>query len=206
MHHFSAMPFKRNTVCSAAPSCEKQLLPPPPQKIIDFKRFNSLFFILFILQAGFLSLSVVKAQNIGISTDATAPETGLMLDIKAPSGYPKGTTNTAQPFFQIKSFDADASALKLRFGLKTDVTQGNRYGFMEFLEAGTPTYLPLALQPTGGNVGIGTTAPADPLHVIGSGTTGIRVEGDNGMRLIISGGQAPHPVMGADAARIYWTW
>ncbi len=92
--------------------------------------------ILFYLQS--------EAQNIGISTDGSAPETGVMLDIKAGSGYPKATTNTVQTFFQLKSFDADGSALKLRYGFQAHATRSYRYGLIEFLEAPTATYLSLA--------------------------------------------------------------
>ena len=53
-----------------------------------------------------------------------------------------------------------------------------------------------------GSVGIGTTSPGDPLHVVGTGTTGLQVEGDGAQEVRIIGNQSTHAVTGADAARI----
>lgn len=119
----------------------------------------------YLLIISFFAGSVAFAQNIGINTDGSAAETGLMLDVKIPTA--KGTTSAAATFFQVKSLDADADALKLRFGLKTDATATSRYGFLDFadLTTGTPTYRNLSLQPSGGNVGIGTTAPSSLFDV-----------------------------------------
>ncbi len=109
-----------------------------------------LFFILFFTKPG-------KAQNVGINSDGSAPENGVMLDVKSPTA--KATTAVVQTVFQLKSFDVNTDALKLRIGFKTDAAQANRYGFIDFPDftTSTPTYLNLALQPSGGNVSIGTT-------------------------------------------------
>ncbi len=130
------------------------------------KKITTLFslFCIFLLSLA----DSLQAQNIGINTDGSVAETGVMLDVKIPT--PKATTSAAATFFQLKSSDADADALKLRMGFKTDATQTNRYGFIEFPDfaSGTPTYLNLSLQPSGGNVGIGTTAPNAKLTVVQS--------------------------------------
>ncbi|TAL62804.1 MAG: hypothetical protein EPN85_01775 [Bacteroidetes bacterium] len=126
----------------------------------------ALLFLFFSLPWGG---GMLQGQNIAISTDGSPAETGVMLDIKEPTA--KATTAAVQTFFQIKSFDADNSALKLRLGFKTDAAQANRYGFIDFPEyiAGVPTYLNLALQPSGGNVGIGTSTPSSKLTVGNAG-------------------------------------
>ena len=131
---------------------------------INVLLLKPVFVFVFFLLFRFSGIS----QSVGISSDASTPE--VMLDIKAPSGYAKATTAAVQTFFQIHSYDAVTDALKLRLGFKTDATQANRYGFIDFPDftGGTPTYLNLALQPSGGNVGIGTTSPGATLQVNGT--------------------------------------
>ncbi|HYV93832.1 MAG TPA: tail fiber domain-containing protein [Chitinophagales bacterium] len=56
----------------------------------------------------------------------------------------------------IQAASADANPLTLRMGIKTDAATANRYGAIEVDDGGTKRNL--ALQPLGGNVGIGTTS------------------------------------------------
>ncbi len=111
-------------------------------------------------------LSNLAGQNVGINTDGSVAESGVMFDIKQPTA--KATTAAVGTHFQLKSFDADADALKLRLGFKTDAVQASRYGFIDFPDftASVPTYLSLCLQPSGGKVGIGTTQPSNALSVL----------------------------------------
>ncbi len=57
----------------------------------------------------------------------------------------------------------------------------NGYGFIKAGNLGV-AWTNIALQPTGGNVGIGTTAPTEKLDV--SGTISARVPGQGGVKLI----------------------
>lgn len=111
----------------------------------------------------------ICAQNVGINSDGTSPEAGVMLDVKGTNA--KATTAVVQTLLQLKSFDANTDALKLRMGFKTDATATNRYGFIDFPDftGGAPTYRNLSLQPSGGNVGIGTTSPGALLDIYGPG-------------------------------------
>lgn len=120
-------------------------------------------FIIFITHSLF-----VTAQNIGISTDGSTPETGVMLDVK---GTNTAATTATQNIFQLKSFDASASALKLRLILGTNATASSRYAGLEVYDAGASAYRSLSLQPNGGNVGIGTIAPICKVHVVGQSAT-----------------------------------
>ena len=104
-------------------------------------------------------------QNIGISTDGSTPETGVLLDVK---GINSKTVTATQNIFQIKSFDASTEALKLRLGLATNATYSLSYGIIdvpEYVGNAVSAYRHLVLQPSGGNVGIGTTSPAALFHV-----------------------------------------
>ena len=60
----------------------------------------------------------------------------------------------------------------------------------------------LVIKRTDGNVGIGTNAPAAKLHVVGSSTTGIDVEGESTHYLRIIGNDETHPTQSLAGARI----
>lgn len=112
----------------------------------------------------FLTIAALacRAQNIGINTDGTSGETGVMLDVK---GINSLATNGSENIFQIKSFDASATALKLRLALGTGATL---YGAIEVYDASAALNRTLALQPSGGNIAIGQTSAAQALDINGS--------------------------------------
>ncbi len=102
------------------------------------------------------------SQNIGINTDGTVAEAGVMLDLKSTNL--KATTATPT-MFQIKSYDAIGSELKMRMIFHTDATAANMYGAIDVVDMTGTVYRYLVFQPSGGFVGIGTTAPAANLHI-----------------------------------------
>src|ERR1051326_4922908 len=104
------------------------------------------------------------SQNISVNTDGTTGETGVMLDVK---GTRRSSDLATQTVFQVKSFDASASALKMRLILGTNSTAGSRYGALDVYDAPNNAYRFLALQPSGGYVGIGLTNPQRLLHAYG---------------------------------------
>ena len=110
-----------------------------------------------LLAAAFLFYSVEKttAQNIAINTDGTTAEAGVMLDVKGANSK----TGAVEKAFQIKSNDAVGSELKLRLVLGNNATAGSRYGSISVEDYPGPTYRAFLIQPSGGNVGIGTTNP-----------------------------------------------
>ncbi len=115
----------------------------------------------------------VQAQNVSISTDNTPAESGVMLDIKGTNSA--ATTGTAT-VLQLKSFDPDASALKMRLLLGTHATAGSRFAGIEAYDAGAATYRALSLQPDGGNVGVGVAIPhASALLDVSSTSKGLLI-------------------------------
>ena len=106
---------------------------------------------------------IVKSfsQNIGISTDGSTPEAGVMLDIKGTNTY---TAIATQNVFQVKSYDANALKLRMILG-NTSTAATSAYAGIEVYDAVNAAYRPLALQPSGGNVGIGTTSSSYKLQI-----------------------------------------
>jgi len=70
------------------------------------------------------------------------------------------------------SLTSSGTAIGFSLGAQT----GNTYGQITVGTTGDNAYGNLALLPGGGNVGIGTTSPAEKLHVLGTATTRIEVE------------------------------
>jgi hypothetical protein len=111
------------------------------------------------------------SQNVGINNDGSTPEAGVMLDVK---GTAAKTATGTETMFQLKSFNTSTNELKMRLILHMDVAGvTSRYGQIDVADytGGTPTYVNLVLQPSGGNVGIGTSSAAAMLDVKGSGST-----------------------------------
>ena len=124
-----------------------------------------------------------SGQNVGVNTDGTAPEAGVMLDVKGTNSY---STTATQSIFQVKSADASTAALKLRIGLSTGASL---YGSMDVYDATAALTRSLILQPTTGNVGIGTTTPAVRLTVktLFSNTLAFWTLGTNGVTNVEAG-------------------
>ncbi len=95
-------------------------------------------------------------NNVGIATTTPA----MKLDVRG--GNSTATTAAFENIFQVGS--TSSSPLALRMGLKTDATAASRYGAIEVDDNGTARNL--SLQPTNGNVGVGTTDPAAKLQII----------------------------------------
>lgn len=110
---------------------------------------------IFISIAICLFAKAVLSQNIAVNTDGTSGESGVMLDVKGTNSI--SSNNPPQNIFQIKTFDANG--LKMHMLLGTNSTAANTYGGLEVYDAANSAYRALALQPSGGNVGIGTTLP-----------------------------------------------
>jgi len=128
----------------------------------------------------------VKGAGTAGSTDAfqvagTAPANSMVLNSSGNLGVGTASPNnilTAQADATGASF-ADNGVAQIiargntdstkRLGLGIDTT--NNIGVIQAQKFGTGTY-PLAINPAGGDVGIGTASPAAKLHVVGSSGSG----------------------------------
>jgi hypothetical protein len=98
------------------------------------------------------------AGNVGIGTTSPA----VLADVRTTTA--KATTAALQYLLQAGS--SDASPLVVRTGIRTHATAGSRYGAIEVDDAGTKRNL--ALQPSGGNIGIGNSSPTTVLDISGA--------------------------------------
>ena len=82
-----------------------------PIKKLQVKKYEIQFICIAAIGAiFFLSGEIAFSQNIGISTDGSSAEAGVMLDVKGTNSY---STTATQNIFQVKSFDASGNELKL---------------------------------------------------------------------------------------------
>ncbi|MFB3922750.1 MAG: hypothetical protein ACE145_13580 [Terriglobia bacterium] len=142
--------------------------------------------------AGNVRLAIDTSGNVGVGT--TSP----LVKLDARGANAKATAASFENIIQAASNDS-SNPLTLRAGIKTDSTAGNRYGAVEVDDAGTKR--PLALQPSGGNVGIGRTDPQAPLHVKGGD---IMIEphptAGGGLAFLAPGGTSARNVIYKDSA------
>ncbi|MEI8192173.1 MAG: hypothetical protein WCI75_20905, partial [candidate division NC10 bacterium] len=113
--------------------------------------------------------NAAPSNGLIVSGRAGVGTTSPLLRLDARGVNAKAATASFENIIEAASSDA-TDPLTLRMGIKTDAAPGNRYGGIEVDDAGTKVNL--ALQPTGGNVGIGTINPLSKLGVYGGAAIG----------------------------------
>jgi hypothetical protein len=103
--------------------------------------------------------------NLGVGTSTIIGKLQVN-STSAPYYGPATSSATANGIFILGNTTADVVNT---FGVDATTTA---YAWIQPRKTGTATYYSLALNPNGGNVGIGTTSPNDKLHVSGSITAG----------------------------------
>ena len=109
-------------------------------------------------------MRIEEGGNVGIGT--TGPEGKLNIETNAESNVPALGANTT--FLKISNTGGAYGAMIGQLGTGNSYIQSQRFD-------GTATAYNLLLQPNGGNVGIGTTTPQEPLDV-NTNYTGLNVD------------------------------
>jgi len=134
----------------------------------------------------------VLGANLGIGTDS--PAVALEIDGNAAD-------NTTVELLRLSAAQGEAQSCNLIMKARHDDSGGaTLFSSIESARNdGGTTGLNLALQPNGGNVGIGTTSPETNFHIYGSGTQYIGVGSSNaGGAGIIIDGDANGDLAGSD--------
>jgi hypothetical protein len=137
--------------------------------------------------------AVFAATRGNVGVGITSPKTALQA-AEAAVNNALPTPGTASGVFSVLSNSA-------AYGMYFGVQNSNGYGWIQNMrQDGNATVYPILLQPSGGNVGIGTTSPGSPLEVYGnialsSGANRTifvpTISGNSGFNLTLSAGNAP---------------
>ena len=146
------------------------------ESVISFYDFDGTTRKGYILQTGgnmyfatggsSTAITIDSSQNVGIGTDSP----GARIDIKGVAGSPATSGTTQNGILRIQNATNNNT-------LDIGQVAGSPYG--TWLQAAdksdlNPTYTyPILLNPLGGNVGIGITAPASKLHVYKNGLSAV---------------------------------
>ena len=102
-------------------------------------------------------MQILDSGKVGIGTESPA------IFLEVDSGH--GDTASAEiARFSVNSTASDIPGLRIG-GYRDDGTSANRHMWLQVTDEGTSNYRTLALQPLGGNVGIGTASPGGNLEV-----------------------------------------
>jgi len=145
-------------------------------------------------------MRILGNGNVGIGT-ATP---GVTLDAVGPIGGPASSGSTQTGVFRVGN---TTSSVVMDFGVSANVSPFPAW--IQVTNKSTlSTYLPLALQPNGGNVGIGTITPAQKLEVAGIGRftgTGAFSIGDEAGAVRITSNNASPQLFGLFSATNNYT-